>query len=603
NVTVESIDFTPSLTVGFVGASGGQLVYAYPTQATGLAHANQLKYLAPFTGEHVISVSGGGAWHGYTFSIAKATDDAGARAIEPSRYPRLAQSDERAQSEKSLVQDALSDMMADGGLSEIPASANSMNSWSHYPSDEGASALHPMHLDKRTTDFFYCWTSEGTISFQFTSYAVCPTPPPPPGTPYVGMRRSRTGHTATLLPSGDALVAGGADEYGEAFSSVETFESASGKWIETSPMNEARGLHTETLLDDGRLLISGGGTEIGHALASAELYDPADDSWTLTGKMIGPRVYHATAKLSDGKALVTGGFADFERVFETAETFDPVTATWDAISPMSMPRALHTATLLADGRVLVAGGLSSMDNITASAEVFDPASATWTQTGSMSSPRAFHRATLLPDGRALVTGGVSDVRGLTLSPAAAEAYDPATGQWESVSSMKARRFMHTATRMLDGRVLVAGGTEGYDSLPSVEIYEPVADQWSSVESMTDGRAGHTATLLKDGRVIVIGGEGEYGDSVNSSEIYDPTSASWIYMEGSQSAYEETFGGYPAAPAPTPAPVATAAPAALASPTGSTDHPRPAPTLPVSQTQVYASVAQAPREAATAVPSP
>ncbi|MDP6512591.1 MAG: hypothetical protein QF878_05240 [SAR202 cluster bacterium] len=46
NVTVESIDFTPSLTVGFVGASGGQLVYAYPTQATGLAHANQLKYLA-----------------------------------------------------------------------------------------------------------------------------------------------------------------------------------------------------------------------------------------------------------------------------------------------------------------------------------------------------------------------------------------------------------------------------------------------------------------------------------------------------------------------------------------------------------------------------
>ncbi|MCH8310444.1 MAG: hypothetical protein IIB17_08120 [Chloroflexi bacterium] len=592
-VVVETFISHGRLMVGFAGAPDNQRLQAVVTQASSLAYKNQITYRAPFTGEYVLSVIGDHAsGFGYMLSVARSADDTSARTVEPDRFPRPAQTDERTESEKSRVQDALTSMMADMGLSEMASSTNSVNSWSHYPSGDGASALHPDYLDEPTTGFFYCWDTDGTISYQFTSYAVCPPPPLPPGTPYDGMRQSRSGHTATLLPSGDVLVVGGTSGFGESVSSAETFLTASEKWTTAGSIIQSRIFHTATLLGDGNVLISGGQIASLDALASVELYDWAVGNWATTTEMSEPRILHTATKLSDGTALITGGFRDFDRTLDTAEIYDPASETWNTQSPMSAPRALHTMTLLADGRILVIGGLSDFDNVIATAEVFDPSTGIWTPTGSMASPRLLHSATLLSDGRVLVTGGLSDIMYETLAPTTAEVYDPATGEWESAGRMFNRSYDHTATLLADGRVLVTGGQADFETLRSVEIYDPVANDWSVAEALTDARSDHTATLLEDGRVIVIGGGGDFGGALNSSEIYDPMTDSWTYMKGSESLLGDSFGGLASAPAP-----ATPAPASAP-----IDHPRPAPTLSVVQVSPVAP-APAPVYPPPPVPTP
>src|SRR5262249_46802808 len=81
--------------------------------------------------------------------------------------------------------------------------------------------------------------------------------------------------------------------------SVQPSSSASaslGRWNATGDMHAARAQHTATLLPDGRVLVAGGvdgnNDETNHALASAELYDPATGKWSATGSMRWPRAFH-----------------------------------------------------------------------------------------------------------------------------------------------------------------------------------------------------------------------------------------------------------------------------------------------------------------------
>jgi hypothetical protein len=83
---------------------------------------------------------------------------------------------------------------------------------------------------------------------------------------------ARDGHTATLLPNGKVLVAGGF-VCCDSLASAELYDPASGTWTATGRMTTRRYLHTATLLSDGRVLVAGGVDSSGFSLSSAELYD------------------------------------------------------------------------------------------------------------------------------------------------------------------------------------------------------------------------------------------------------------------------------------------------------------------------------------------
>ena len=123
---------------------------------------------------------------------------------------------------------------------------------------------------------------------------------------------------------------------------------------------------------------------------------------------------------------------------------------------------------------------------------------TWSAAADMATARGYHTATRLLNGKVLVAGGDNGGPG-----ASAELYDPVANVWSPAGSLTVGRWAHTATLLLSGKVLVVGG----QNTASAELYDPSADTWSSAGNMAESRWYHTATLLQDGRVVVAGGCG------------------------------------------------------------------------------------------------
>src|SRR5215470_3624674 len=170
--------------------------------------------------------------------------------------------------------------------------------------------------------------------------------------------------------------------------------------------------------------------------------------------------------------------------------------TWSPAGSRTVARFFPTATVLTDGRVLVAGGCGDDNCVTvlATADLFNPATGIWSPTGRTSVGRFGFLPTRLLDGRVLIAGGGSN-------GASAELYDPATGTWSPTGSTSLGRFGYLAARLLDGRVLIAGGGSNGTS---AELYDPATGTWSPTGSASFG-FGFPATRLRDGRVLVAGG--------------------------------------------------------------------------------------------------
>jgi len=109
---------------------------------------------------------------------------------------------------------------------------------------------------------------------------------------------------------------------------------------ETGSLATARSSQTATLLPSGKVLVAGGDDG-----GSCELYDPASGTWATTGSLIVPRGAHTATLLLTGKVLVAGGAG-----VSTTELYDPATGTWSATGSLAQGRFFHTATLLADGK-------------------------------------------------------------------------------------------------------------------------------------------------------------------------------------------------------------------------------------------------------------
>lgn len=330
------------------------------------------------------------------------------------------------------------------------------------------------------------------------------------------MNVPRAAHTATLLPNGKVLVAGGFHEEGTreiAIADAELFDPATNRFIPTSSMNEPRDGHTATLLPTGQVLIVGGWNRSGRS-STAELYDPQTERFTYTGSLMAPRQGMTATLLENGLVLIAGGDSARNTPQLTAELYDPITGTFSPTGDLQYGRMAHSATLLMDGRVLLVGGGSSDGNVRSEAEIYDPQTGTFSLAGTANRVRYKHSAVRLPDGNVLIVGG-SNQNDWTGKYDSAELYDVESGTFSEMASLHRPRFKLADAALLlpNGNVLIAGGNR------QIEIFDTPDRNFVRSDMLDNDYFYSVLTLLDSGRVLITGG---YDPSIQ------PSDKAWLF---------------------------------------------------------------------------
>jgi hypothetical protein len=272
------------------------------------------------------------------------------------------------------------------------------------------------------------------------------------------------------------LVTGGSDAGGKAIGLAEMFNPVTGTWSVAAVNLEPRLGHAATLLGDGRVLVVGGVPSASSCepVGSAEVYDPSTDRWSTTSDVPVPVGRGTLAvSLKDGRVLISGGGTACGAVYSSAALFDPSSNAWSKTASMEAPVQFHVATLLSDGRVLVSGKATA---------TYDPDTAAWAPLGdprpltgtpcegdvrtyssvlrrssliARATPEDCPSVTVLPAGTLLVAGGLSTTTNTEQD--SVQLSDLRTGDGVPSWGMQVARAGHTATRLKNGVVLIAGG--------------------------------------------------------------------------------------------------------------------------------------------------
>ncbi|MBI3724237.1 hypothetical protein HY251_09835, partial [bacterium] len=361
----------------------------------------------------------------------------------------------------------------------------------------------------------------------------------------------RAYHTATLLPSGDVLVAGGIDATGRAVNQTAIVSPSSGTVHDGPPLLMPRFHHTATLLENGQVLIVGGQQDVQSLpLFTSEIYDPVANT-ILPGPALGVARTQAVAVAfgpSGGEVVLVAGGSDGTSPLASVEVYDESKRVFGTLkAAMNEPHANAGAAVLDNGQVLIAGGDGAKGP--AGAEIFDPTSGVFTKTTvTVKRTGAAFAATTH---EAIMAGGQSST-GLERST---ERYDETSQVFSQGSPLLTARRDGTASIISDA-VVIVGGRSSLAPVSRVEILQGTTLANATVAattSLTTARYAHTATAVASGHVIVIGGYDGSGNALASIEDVDPTTATPTKTVSSKPTAPPPSTAPPTAPPPPPPP--------------------------------------------------
>ncbi|MDA8297679.1 MAG: putative Ig domain-containing protein [Actinomycetota bacterium] len=223
------------------------------------------------------------------------------------------------------------------------------------------------------------------------------------------------GASAVLLRNGQVLYAGGFDTPGPAGHSIADaalFNPATGKWNATAALPSALGDSAAAILPSGQALVAGG--IVKHAGAAGAVsgatfrYDPASASWQSSPAMPVPVAKAAVTRLASGQVLVVGGETQVGVPSAATQVFHPNGNRWGRFADSPFASFGATATRLGTASVLYAGGATTAAGTpSAGAAIFTVSSGQWQAATSLPLARADANAVSLGSAGVLIFGGLS----------------------------------------------------------------------------------------------------------------------------------------------------------------------------------------------------
>ena len=191
----------------------------------------------------------------------------------------------------------------------VPAALLAARSCTTRPAGRGvrraASTPHAIITRRRCCPTARCWWQGDLATAAILAARNCTTRPAGPGvppaasTPHALSTRRRCCPTARCWWQGD-IRCSASYQRGAVRPGQRDLD------CHGQPRHRTRSAHTATLLPNGKVLVAGGFNDGGY-LSSAELYDPASGTWSATGSLTAARLRHTATLLPNGKVLVAAG--------------------------------------------------------------------------------------------------------------------------------------------------------------------------------------------------------------------------------------------------------------------------------------------------------
>jgi len=285
--------------------------------------------------------------------------------------------------------------------------------------------------------------------------------------------------TATLLPDGMVLIAGGGGAM--SFTTQWLFDPTTDTIV--SAGTTAHRNWPGAALVAGPSVLLGGGYSFSGLVTEAVLYDVTTKTWSPAGTMTVGQQESTAVPLTSGKVLFVGS--------TTAELWDPTSKTFSAAVSPASSHPWNGAVLLANGKVLAVGTPS---------EVYDPIANTWSTVTGGGNHDYGASVIALSSGRVLWTGGTEP------NNATGAVFDAATSTFSPTKNLTFPRAGIALAKLPSGRVLGAGGIGASVGLTYAEVFDESTGAWTAASAMLARRTGARAVTLNDGRVLVVGGE-------------------------------------------------------------------------------------------------